>query len=82
MNPLKTTPKTTLVQSLEEIQEDNKMVEAVAVIENYINYINYVNCINSSVAVPSGVLRGDSENYLTMYPEKPTLIKIDTTKLQ
>ena len=74
MDLLKTTPKTHLVQSLEEIQEVNEMI---AMMENY---INYVNCINSSMAVPNDMLKGGSGNYLSMFQEKPTKIKIDVTK--
>ena len=66
------TPKTTLVQSLEEIQEVNEMV---AMMESYINYIN------SSMVVPCDVLKGGDENPIAMFPDKPTLIKIDTTKM-
>lgn len=75
MKHLKTTPKTALVQSLEGIQEVNEMV---AIIENY---TNYVNCINSSMAVPYDMLKGGDESPIAMFPDKPTLIKIDVTKL-
>ena len=75
MNHIKTTPKTTLVQSLEEIQEVNEMV---AILKDYTNYINY---INSSMVVPCDVLKGGDENPIAMFPDKPTLIKIDTTKM-
>lgn len=63
--------KTTLVQSLEEIQEVNEMT---AIINSYRDKI-----VNS-MAVPTKILGGGSENYLTMYPEKPAMIKIDVTK--
>lgn len=66
--------KTTLVQSLEEIQEVNEMVAILK------DYTNYVNCINSSMAVPYDVLKGGDESPTAMFPEKPTLIKIDVTK--
>ena len=74
MDLLKTTPKTHLVQSLEEIQEVNEMFEVVSIIESYIRYIN------SSMAVPNDMLKGGSGNYLTVFPDKPTMIKIDVTK--
>ena len=53
----------------------------VAILENYINYVN------SSMAVPYDMLKGGdeilscNETYLTMFPDKPTLIKIDVTKI-
>lgn len=65
------TIKTNLAQSLEEIQENNEMI---AIINSYRDKI-----VNS-MAVPTKILGGGSENYLTMYPEKPTMIKIDVTK--
>lgn len=72
MNTLKTTPKTTLVQSLEGIQEVNEMV---AILKDYTNYIN------SSMAVPYDKLKGGDETPIAMFPDKPTLIEIDVTKL-
>ena len=68
------THKTNLVQSLEEIQEVNEMFEVVSIIESYIRYIN------SSMAVPNDMLKGVSENSISMFSEKPTRIKIDVTK--
>lgn len=80
MNPLKTTPKTTLkppskttlVQSLEEIQEVNEMIAILK---------DYTNCVSSSMAVPYDMLKRGSENSIAMFSEKPMLIKIDVTKL-
>lgn len=66
--------KTNLVQSLEEMQEVNEMVAILK------DYINYVNCIKSSMAVPYDMLKGGSESPIAMFPDKPTLIKIDVTK--
>lgn len=68
------TPKTTLIQSLEEIQEVNEMV---AILKDYTNYIN---CIKSSMAVPYDMLKGGDESPIAMFPDKPTLIEIDVTK--
>lgn len=68
------TLKTNLVQSLEEIQEDNEMNAILK------DYTNYVNCINSSMAVPYDMLKGGDETPIAMFPDKPTLIKIDVTK--
>lgn len=64
--------KTNLVQAQEDIQEMNEMV---AIIESYQNKI-----INS-MAVPSKMLGGYSENSYAIFPSKPTMIKIDVTKL-
>lgn len=72
MNTLKTTIKTNLVQSLEEIREVDEMI---AILKDYTNYIN------SSMAVPSGMLGEDSESSIAIFPDKPTLIKIDVTKI-
>lgn len=66
--------KTNLVQSLEEIQEVNETFEIVAMMESYINYVN------SSMAVPYDMLKRDYESSIAIFPEKPTLIKIDVTK--
>ena len=63
--------KTNLVQSLEEIQEVNEMI---AILKDYTNYIN------SSMAVPYSVLKGSDETSIAMFPDKPTMIKIDVTK--
>lgn len=75
MNTLKTTIKTNLVQSLEEIREVDEMIAILK------DYTNYVNCINSSMAVPYDMLKGGDESPIAMFPDKPTLIKIDVTKL-
>ena len=70
--------KTNLVQAIEEIREVDEMV---AIINSYRDKI-----VNS-MAVPTKMLGRDmsidsgSENYLTMFPDKPTLIKIDITKI-
>ena len=64
--------KTNLVQAQEDMQEMNEML---AILESYRNRIN------NSMAVPSSMLGGVSENSPTMFPSKPTLIKIDVTKL-
>lgn len=65
--------KTNLVQAQEDIQEMNEMV---ALLESYKNKI-----VNS-MAVPSRLLGEDtSVNSPTTFPSKPTLIKIDVTKL-
>lgn len=64
--------KTNLVQAQEDIQEMNEMV---AILESYRNRV-----VNS-MAVPSTILKGGSENSPTMFPSKPSLIKIDVTKL-
>ena len=83
MNTPKTALKTNLVQSLEEIQEVNEMLEVVSIMESYINYDN---CIIRSMAVPYDVLKGGGEilsfheTSIAMFPDKPALIKIDTTK--
>ena len=63
--------KTNLVQAQEDIQEMNEMV---AIIESYQNKI-----INS-MAVPSKMLGGYSENSSAIFPSKSTMIKIDVTK--
>lgn len=60
------------MQAQEDIQEINEMI---AIIESCQNKI-----INS-MAVPSRMVKGGSENSPTMFPNKPTLIKIDVTKL-
>ena len=75
MDSLKTTSKTTLVQSLEEIQEVNEMVAILK------NYTNYVDCVNRSMAVPYDVLKGGDESPIAMFPDNPTMIKIDVTKI-
>lgn len=64
--------KTNLVQAQEDMQETNEMV---AIIESYKNKI-----INS-MAAPSRLLGEDAINSHTMFQSKPTLIKIDVTKL-
>ena len=64
--------KTNLVQAQEDIQEMNEMV---MILESYRNKI-----INS-MAVPSKMLGGYSENSPTVLQSKPTMIKIDVTKL-
>lgn len=64
--------KTNLVQAQEDIQEMNEMI---AIIESYRNKI-----VNS-MAVPSRMLGGVSENSPTMFPSKTALIEIDVTKL-
>ena len=64
--------KTNLVQAQEDIQEMNEML---AIIEGYKNKI-----INS-MAVPSSMLGEISENSSAIFPSKPTIIKIDVTKL-
>lgn len=64
--------KTNLVQAQEDIQEMNEMA---AIIEGYKNEI-----INS-MAVPSSMLGGVSENSSSIFPSKLALIKIDVTKL-
>ena len=64
--------KTSLVQAQEDMQEMNDLV---AIIESYRN--NIVN----SMAVPSKMLGGVSENSPTAFQSKPTKIKIDDTKL-
>lgn len=60
------------MQAQEDIQEMN---EVVAIIESYRNKI-----VNS-IAVPSSMLGGFSENSSAIFPSKPTMIKIDVTKL-
>ena len=64
--------KTNLVQAQEDIQEMNEMV---AILESYRNKV-----VNS-MAVPSTMFGGVSENSSTIFPSKPTMIKIDVTKL-
>lgn len=64
--------KTNLVQAQEDIQETNEMV---AILESYKNKI-----VNS-MAVPSSMFGGVSENSSAIFPSKPTMIKIDVTKL-
>lgn len=64
--------KTNLVQAQEDIQEVNEMI---AIIESYQNKI-----VNS-MAVPSIMLGGVFGNSSAIFPNKPTLIKIDVTKL-
>lgn len=64
--------KTNLMQAQEDIQEMNEMV---AILESYRNKI-----VNS-LAVPSSMLGGYSENSPTVFPSKPTMIEIDVTKL-
>lgn len=64
--------KTNLVQAQEDIQEMNDMV---AILESYRNKV-----VNS-MAVPSSMLGEDFINTPTAFPSKPTLIKIDVTKL-
>ena len=64
--------KTNLVQAQEDIQEMNEMI---AIIEGYKDGI-----INS-MAVPSSMFGGVSENSSAIFPSKPTMIKIDVTKL-
>ena len=64
--------KTNLVQAQEDMQEMNEMI---AIIESYRNKI-----VNS-MAVPSSMLGGVSENSSAIFPSKPTMIKIDVTKL-
>lgn len=64
--------KTNLIQAQEDIQEVNEMV---VILESYKNKI-----VNS-MAVPSSMFGGVSENSPTTFPSKPTLIKIDVTKL-
>lgn len=64
--------KTNLVQAQEDIQEMN---ELVAILESYQNKI-----VNS-MAVPSKMLGGYSENSPTTFLSKPTMIEIDVTKL-
>ena len=64
--------KTNLVQAQEDIQEMNEMI---AIIESYQNKI-----VNS-MATPSKMLGGYSESSSAIFPSKPTMIKIDVTKL-
>ena len=64
--------KTNLMQAQEDIQE---MHEMIAIIESYQNKV-----INS-MAVPSKMLGGYSENSSAIFPSKPTKIKIDVAKL-
>lgn len=64
--------KTNLVQAQEYVQE---MYEMEAILESYKNKI-----VNS-MAVPSKMLGGYSENSPTMFPSNPALIKTDVTKL-
>ena len=64
--------KTNLVQAQEDIQEMNEMV---AMLESYRNRV-----VNS-MAVPSTILKGGSENPSAIFPSKPTIIKIDVTRL-
>lgn len=65
--------KANLMQAQEDIQEMNEMV---AILESYKNKI-----INS-MAVPSRLLGEDTfVNSPTAFQSKPTLIKIDVTKL-
>ena len=64
--------KTNLVQYQEDIQEVNEML---ALLESYRN------SIVNSMAVPSSMLGEDFINTPTAFPSKPTLIKIDVTKL-
>ena len=64
--------KTNLVQAQEDIQEMNEML---AILESYQNKI-----INS-MAIPSRMIGEDFINSPTTFPRKPTLIKIDVTKL-
>lgn len=65
--------KTNLVQAQEDIQEMNEMLAILVE--------SYKNKIVNSMAVPSRMLKGGSGNSPTTFPSKPTLIKIDVTKL-
>lgn len=65
--------KTNLMQAQEDIQEMN---EVLAILERYQNKI-----VNS-MAVPSSMFGEDVfAKSPTTFPSKPTLIKIDVTKL-
>lgn len=64
--------KKNLVQAQEDIQEMN---EVLAILERYQNKI-----VNS-MAVPSSMFGGVSENSSAIFTSKPTMIKIDITKL-
>ena len=63
--------KTNLAQAQEDIQEMNEMI---AILESYRNKI-----VNS-MAVPSIMLGDRFTNSPTLFPSKPTMIKIDVTK--
>ena len=64
--------KTNLMQAQEDIQELNDMV---AILESYKN-----KTVNS-MAVPSSLFGRVSENSSAVFLSKPTMIKIDVTKL-
>lgn len=65
--------KTNLMQAQEDIQEMNELVEILE---------SYRNKIVNSMAVPSRLLGKDAfVKSPTAFPSKPTMIKIDVTKL-